>query len=309
MNSLTKFFFYLLFSVLIGALVAPFVYWIIALIPAHVGTLSPLIHSIQQMPFHRYLSRSIQVTALILLWPTIATLKIYRLSDFYLYQNPYAFRDLLMGIIIGIIPVFLMQIFFLWNGWYLINEKFSFLLLPKIFLATIAVAIFEEFFFRGVLLGLCRDILTNKAAIILISLAFAGVHFLNFPHTQSEVTHWWSGLALLLHAGSGMVAGWLAFGAFMTLLMIGIILAWVTVRTGSLFLAIGLHAAWIFSQQLFNFLAHYNIEPQNALLPWFGVPQVYGMVPIGIFPLFSLLITTLFLRQWLGRREKLLCGC
>ena len=305
MNSLTKIFFYLFFSILIGALVAPLAYWVIALFPVHDGFFSQLIHSIQQMPFHRYVSRSIQVTALILLWPLITSLKIQRLSDLYLYRNLYAPLDVIIGISVAIIPFSLLQLVFLFKGWSVFSQAdFSFLLIPKILASAAIVAVFEEFFFRGVLLGLCRHVLKKEASIIFTALLFSGVHFLNLPHSNNETVHFWSGLALLLQAGSCLPTSPLLLGAFIMLFVSGIILAWVTVRTQSLFLAMGLHAAWIFTQQFFNSLTVYHVEPPNALFPWLAASQIHGMVPVGILPFFPLLITALLLKQWLKKRRK-----
>lgn len=305
MQPLVKIFLYLFFSVLIGAIVAPIAYWGVALLPVHDGVLSHFIHSVQQMPFHRYESRSIQVVAFLFLLPTIFSLKVYSLSDLSLFPNRFAFTDSYIGILAAIIPLWLLEVFFLSRNWYVLDTDFSFLLLPKIILTAITVALFEEFIFRGVLLGLCRRVFNNEVAIVFTAIIFAGIHFLNFPHINLETVHCWSGLVLLLKAGHGFSSYSLAFGAFITLLIVGVILAWVTIRTESLFLAMGLHGAWIFGQQFFNLMASCHIEPPNSFLPWVGVSQIYGMVPVGIFTLFPFMMTFFLLKQWFNKRENI----
>jgi membrane protease YdiL (CAAX protease family) len=294
---------YLLASLLIGVLVAPWIYELLQLIPANGdGFFVHLISSLQKMPFHRYASRSVQITALVLLWPTILSLRIQRLSELSLYRNAYALWDLLCGLFLALVPLWLMGIFFLWQGWYFFRFTHSLIFLFPLLSTAALVAVFEEFFFRGLLLGLCCRFLSNSAAAVFTAFLFAGVHFLNLPHGHEEVVHWWSGLALLLSWGAGLPSWPLALGAFFNLFLVGIILAWVTLRTYSLWLAIGLHAAWIFGQQFFNLVTSYTIAPPDALLPWLGVSQIYGMVPVGLLTLIPLGLTALLLKRWLQGR-------
>ncbi len=303
MKSLTKIFIYLLLSVVIGAAVAPIAYGMIVLFPSDgLGFIGKFIYSVQQMPFHRYASRSIQVIALLMLWPMIKSLKIKRMSDLALYHNKQAWRDLWGGIVMALIPLWLLEIFFVWQGWYVLDGSFSFGLCGKILGAAIVVAIVEECLFRGVLLGLSRRFLRNEAAIFFTTLIFTGVHFLNLPHHHESNVCWWSGFSLLFSIGSHGGSFSLALGACVTLVVLGMILAWVTIRTESLWLAIGLHGAWIFGQQIFNAMAHYRVTPSGALLPWLGPSQIYGMVPVGIIIFFPFTITTLLLKKWLNVR-------
>lgn len=301
MNALTKIFYYLFFSVLIGALIAPFAYWGISLLPVSESFYGHFIHSIQQMPFHRYESRSIQIAALVLLWPTLASLKI-GLRDLNLFPNYKGLDDLLIGAISGIVPLWLLEAFLLGKGWYIFNSTFPLHLLVKILLTAAIVSLMEEFIFRGLLLGLFQQVFNRGSAIIVTALFFAGCHFFNFPHTNLEKVHLWSGLTILLQVGRSFPSSSLLFGTFLTLFLVGVILAWVTVKTKSLFLAIGLHGGWIFGQQFFNILAMYHIEPANALLPWLGPSQIYGMVPVGVITLIPFGITSLLLACWLKKR-------
>lgn len=304
---LTKIFFYLLASLLIGLLIAPLIYQVIQGLPAsHCGKVSEFLFFLQQMPFHRYVSRSVQVTALLLLWPTIAWLRIQSLSELSLYKNRNARADLLCGIVVALVPLWLLETFFVWNGWYLFNAAIAFSSLFKLLATAMFVSLFEEFFFRGLLLGLSRRFLSDRVAIFFTAFLFAGVHFLNMPHAAKESVHWWSGLAICANVAQGLPATPLLLGAFASLLALGIILAWVTLRTGSLWLAIGLHAAWIFGQQSFNHVAHYAITPPNAFLPWIGVPQIYGMVPVGLLTFLPLMVTVLLLKRWLTRSSTAL---
>ena len=302
MSSLIKIFVYLVLSVLIGALLAPFFYKIILMLPIdHSGFMGELLSSVQQMPFYRYVSRTIQVVAFILLWPTIVSLKIERLSDLSLYPNDHAVSDLLKGFLAALSPLWLLEVLLIMVKWYLLENFCSWKLGLKIVTTAFVVASLEEFLFRGVILGLIRRFFKNEAAIILVAFFFAGVHFLNLPHFQEVTMHWWSGFSLLFHRDQYWSDWPLAIGAFGTLFFLGVILGWATVRTESLWLAIGLHAGWIFAQQFFHAVTRENFFD---LLPWWGPFQIHGMVPIGILVIMPLGITTLLIKKIVTWRKN-----
>ena len=165
-KSLEKIFFYLLISVLAGALVAPWIYLTIQGWDAsHWGSLSSFVASLQSMPFHRYFSRSVQISALILLWPIVRWLGMYHLADFSLYPNNHARADLLLGSVAALVPLLFLEIFFIWKGWYVLTPSFHPALLLKFLAAASVVALLEEFFFRGLLLGVSRRAFGDLARI------------------------------------------------------------------------------------------------------------------------------------------------
>ena len=141
MKSLIKIFLYLVLSVLIGALLAPLFYEIILLFPAdRFGFIGPLLSSVQQMPFHRYVSRTIQIAALILLWPTIRSLKIERLSDLSLYRNNHAGGDFLKGFMVALFPLWLVEALFIKFQWYFLKGLYSWQIGFKVLTTALTVA-------------------------------------------------------------------------------------------------------------------------------------------------------------------------
>ena len=120
-------------------------------------------------------------------------------------------------------------------------------------LAAAFVALLEELFFRGVLLGALRKTCHRATAVILSSAVYALLHFFQRPEAP-EAIEWSSGLMVL----AGMLRG---FGelehlvpGFFTLTLAGIILAVAYLRTGTLFFSIGLHAGWIFWLKSYGFI-------------------------------------------------------
>ena len=264
---------------------------------------------IQAMPFHRYLSRSLQVAAIVLLWPLMRSLHVRSLKEFGLFPNPRCMRDMTIGFSAGIFCALLMQPLLIFSGAFVLNADWSshlLLALPRLLLTAAVVAILEEFLFRGVLLGFLRQVMDPMLAILISALIFAGVHFLNLPSSGSASLppSWSSGLAMIASLGGALPPWQMLLAAFATLFVAGVIVAWMTVRTGSLWSAIGLHGSWVLSQQLFNTAAGFQVHPQNALLPFLGPSQCNGMVPVGLVPLLSLLLAGFLVTILLRKRTQ-----
>jgi len=285
---LGKIFLYLAAVVLAGALVAPQAWELIhRLSPDLFGG---FLGKIQGMPFHRYLSRSIQVSALVLLLPLLRSLRIRSLRAFSLVPNPRSLRDLGIGVTAGLLCMALMIPFFLRFGACSLSPDWEAALghaLPRVAATAVAVALLEEFLFRGVLLGLLRQVMVPSAAVFLAAIPFAALHFLNLPRGEGGSVAWWSGLSSLAQAVTSLPPWPLLLWGMATLFVAGLLLGWLTVRTGSLHAAIGLHGVWILGQQLFNKVSVFQPDTA-ALLPFIGPAQCSGAVPIGLVPLGAL---------------------
>src|SRR5205823_7188770 len=91
---------YLLATVLVGALLAPCLFWGAQAQAAH-GSLTFLAH----YDFETYFHRALLVAALVLLWPLVRSLEVRSLDDLGLTQNPHRWRDLLAGFVLSIVPL------------------------------------------------------------------------------------------------------------------------------------------------------------------------------------------------------------
>ena len=306
-RSLGKIFLYLLLVLIGGALAAPIAWHLIQMLPPDL--LGGLIGKVQGMPFHRYLSRSLQVAAILLLWPLLRSLRVRSLGELGLSGSARPTTDLGTGILAGLFCILLLEAASLASGAFAVYPAWEGPLLaalPRLLLTAVVVAILEEFLFRGILLGFLRQVTTPTLAIIFSAIFFSGVHFLNLPAAASGDTSplWYSGISFLGSVGSSFPP-WPVFGwAFATLLAAGIILGWMTVRTGSLFAAIGLHGSWILGQQAFNISAYYLVKPPGSLLPFFGPPQCHGMVPVGMIPLGALILACILAGILLRERPR-----
>jgi membrane protease YdiL (CAAX protease family) len=306
-SSLGKIFLYVFLVLLGGAIAAPLAWHFVQMLPAHL--LGGHIEMIQAMPFHRYFSRTLQVSALLMLWPLLRSLRIRSLAEFGLVPNPRPFCDAAVGFSAGLLCALLLQPLLIFSGAFVLHHGFVSLAmhaLPRILFTAVVVAALEEFLFRGVLLGFFRQITTPAAAIVASSILFAAVHFFNLSASQADgiAPHWWSGLAMIGSLGHALPSWHLLAWAFATLFTLGMILARMTVRTGSLWGAIGLHGSLILGQQLFNAVAGFQVLSSDGLLPLFGPPQCNGMVPVGLVPLGALLLSGLLTKVLLRWRRQ-----
>jgi uncharacterized protein len=275
--ALGKILVYLIVVVLLGTALAPPIYW--------------MLHPTVDFPFYRYLSRTIQVTAIVLLFPLLLWLGIRSPRELGLERNPRAAHDALVGLCLALAPGALFGAACLMFDVYRIKEDLVPFLLLRILLTAGLVAVVEECLFRGVLLGLASRSFGQWPAALGVSVVFAGVHFLRPSKGVDSSVEWWTGLAQILRVFDGAPPPSLWIAGFFSLLTAGIILAFATFCTRSLWLPIGLHAGWIFCQQALQWLAKYRVKPPEALFPWIGPNVVSGAVPTGLVPLAVLLLT------------------
>jgi hypothetical protein len=303
-RSLGKIFLYAFCVLLVGALVAPQAWHLIQMMPG--DWLHGLLGDVQRMPFHRYLSRSMQVVAILLLWPLLHSLHIRSLEELGLTSSRCMLRDLAAGFLAGIPSFLVLLVAFLISGAFELHIGWHAPLIPRIILTSVVVALVEEFLFRGVILGFLRQFLGTGVAIIVSAVIFATLHFLNLPSSgaHEEAPSWWSGLVALTALGKGLppwpILGW----AFATLFFAGILLGWMTTQTGALWASIALHGSWIFGQQFFNSLSSYRHIPPDAFLPFVAPAQCHGAVAVGLDALFALLIAALLAVILLRKRQR-----
>ncbi len=286
MRPLTKILTYLLVVVLLAAVLSPPIYWLVQWLGGH-----GILPFLAEFPFRRFFSRTAQVTAIVLLVPLLFWLRIRSVQEFGLARNPHRVRDLVVGLLMALLPVILLGAGYIYFEVYGLKKELNFAPLFRIVLTAGFVAVVEEWLFRGVILGLAVRAFGKLAAALSVSLIFAGVHFIKPGASPDEAVGWESGFGQIARVfDSAPPFAQLALG-FFSLFVAGLILALAALRTRSLWLPIGLHAGWIFGQQALQLLAKFRIKPADELLPWVGPNVVSGAVPVGLVPVFVLLLT------------------
>lgn len=273
--------------VLLACLISPPLYWIGSWL-ADLGVL-PIVKG---FPFHRYFSRCVQISAILLLWPAFRGIGVRKINDLGLQKNDEWFRDLVSGFAMAFVPVAILGVAYIFSGVYLLKPSFEVAGFLRIAGSATIVSILEEFLFRGVLLGLAVAAMPRSLAAILSAFFFSIVHFMRTSRSGFDLPiDWGSGFAQLPYVFSS-APPWPLFGwGFLSLFLAGLLLAWTALRTRSLFLPIGLHAGWIFAQQSLQRIAQFSPKPPDELLPWVGPNVVSGAVPTGLIPVSVLIIT------------------
>jgi membrane protease YdiL (CAAX protease family) len=179
---------------------------------------------------------------------------------------------------------------------YSLREAISFSALASVFLTAGIVPVIEEFFFRGLILGVLLRNGPRVMSILLTSAFFSILHFLKAPEETTTDVGWSSGFVSIANSFSQFGQPMLLAAAFTTLFLLGWILADARVRTESLWLPIGLHAGWIFASGAFNKVAHRDM----LALPWLGKSLL-----VGIAPLLVAMLSWALLRVWLNYANTL----
>ncbi len=140
-------------------------------------------------------------------------------------------------------------------------------LLLTAFISGIIIALIEETLFRGAMLTSIGNQSTVTVAIVITSLFFALVHFIN-PESSlnTENLSWLSGLHILKDAFIPFLHPVEIFDSFLALFLAGVLLALLKIRTQSLALCIGVHAGWVVTIKVFKRVTDTNVLSEFAFL-------------------------------------------
>ena len=275
---------YFIATVVIGAILAPILFWSAQSLAAH-GVFSFL----AKYDFETFFHRALLVAAVLLLWPLLRLSHVRCLADLGLAPSSRWGRDLCAGAIVSVVPLLFCGVLLISLHAYAFRHSFAWPRFGKMLVASITVPFVEEAFFRGIVLGVLLRTGRKYMAIFAVSVIFAAVHFLKAPERTSETVTWTSGFSSIAHAFDGIGDPIMLASALATLFFIGWILADARVLTHSLWLSIGLHAGWIFSSGTFSLLARQRVPA----LPWVGKNLLVGIIPLGVAA-----VTWVIMRIW-----------
>jgi len=150
-------------------------------------------------------------------------------------------------------------------------------LIPKYFLAAIAIAIIEEGFFRAFLLGGMKGDFGNRVALIASAAIYAAAHLVRSP-ARFYVTGYdpGAGLITLAHSIDQFTNPAIAIPTLIGLFILGIVLGEAYILTGSVYFSIGLHSGFVLGAKLWP-----KIILGRAMLPWWvagggAIPLIGG---------------------------------
>jgi len=276
---------YFIAIVVIGALLAPLLFWSAQSLAAH-----GVFPFLAKYDFETFFHRATLIAAALLLWPFLRISHVRSMADLGLAPNPRWGRDLCVGAVLAAIPLLCCGALLIAFHVYSLRHIFAWSRFGKVFAASITVPFIEEAFFRGIVLGVLLRTGRKYMPILVVSALFAAVHFLKAPERTSAVVTWSSGLNSIANSFGRLGDPMMLVSAFATLFLIGCVLADARVLTRSLWLSIGLHAGWIFGSGTFSLLA----RRQALALPWLGKNLLVGIIPLGVAT-----FTWIIMRTWL----------
>ncbi|MEY2487645.1 MAG: protease family protein [Verrucomicrobiota bacterium] len=280
---------YFVTVVVLGALLAPILFWAAQWLTAH-----DIFPFLARFDFETFFHRALLLAAVLLIWPLFRAIKVRQLSDLDLQPNPRRWRHLFGGFLSAIVPLFCCGLILVTTQVYSIRLHIAWSTLGAILLTAVVVPAIEESFFRGLVLGILLRSRRQYLSIGITSALFAIVHFLKAPERTSAIVTWTSGFRSVAHSFAQFSEPMLVLTGFTTLFLIGWILGDTRVRTRSLWVSIGLHAGWILGNGVFNKIARRQI----MLLPWLGKNLLIGIIPLGV-----ICLTWIIVRLWLGRQR------
>jgi uncharacterized protein len=279
---------YLMATLLLGALAAPWLYWA----GQHASGIRHL-QFLRETDFQRFFNRSILISAFILLLPILPWIGLKRFRSLGLAKNPDRLKQFFGGFLISFGLMVALGAALVGFGIFELKEVLPWGRLPGVLLTAIVVAVLEESLFRGAILGLARQSFSPLSSALFTSALFAVVHFLKPAEDKIQDVRWYSGFEILPHAFHQFAEPMLVLGLFLSLALLGLLLAHATLRTQSLWLPMGIHAGLIFGKMGFSKMS----KRIQDLMPWFGSDITIGVGSILILLFLWLLIWLSFLRD------------
>ena len=294
MKDLRKLLLYLAASLVLGALLAPLLFkW------GHSLADRGIFPGVTGQGFHRYFSRTVEISAILLLWPLARSLRVRSLAELGLRRDSQSVRRLSFGFAAAVALMAVMALLVSAFGGVIFfpAEMRRLGEIPKVIFTAACVGFIEECIFRGAFLGLLQRSMPRGGALIASSLFFAVLHFIQPLKSEiaPESVTWSSGLALIPSVFGQWSDPMLVAASFTTLLAVGSVLGWAMQRTSSLWLGIGLHAGWVFCVQGFGKFAYFA----PGKLPWIGAD-----IRVGLAPLLTVILTGLVCRAWLAHGTR-----
>jgi membrane protease YdiL (CAAX protease family) len=232
---------YLAVVLIIGALIAPLLYWCLPYIAR-----GPL-EFLADTPFRRVADRAFMLCALIALYPLVRYLSLTR-DDWGWRLGPRRFAaNVGVGIAIGVLSLLILVGIEIGIGVVVWDDRRDVADLIRAIasgiLGGIVIGVIEESCFRGAMYGGLRRRRSIATAALVTAVIYASVHFIRSSGEFKNV-YWYSGFELI---GSAFTkyATITTIGPFLALVAVGVFLALVRERTGHIALGVGIHCGWV----------------------------------------------------------------
>src|SRR5437762_8047091 len=181
--------------VVVGAVLAPILYWSAQSLAAH-GVFSFL----AKYDFETFFHRAILIAAAVLLWPLLRVSHVSGMADLELAPNPRWGRDVLAGVLLSGIPLLCCGALLIALHICSFRHVFAWSRFAKLLVASIAVPLIEEAFFRGIVLGVLLRSGRKYFALFVVSAFFSVVHFLKGSERTTAIVTCTCGFNSVAHS-------------------------------------------------------------------------------------------------------------
>ena len=259
--------------ILLGALLAPWLFWALQGLAAHFSSFGSLAHQ----PFHRIFDRALLIVAFAGLWPLLRTIGFRSWQDVGYVKARGWSRQIIIGFTLGLGSFLLVAVIAVAVGSRAVNlGKSAAQIVGAIFrylLTGIVVALIEETFFRGALQGAFQRGMNVVVAVMLASMIYSGLHFVkpNRVNIPANQVTWSSGVTCLVGSVTRSASERDVLVGFVTLFLAGCILGLAYVKTKALYFSIGLHAGWVLANEFARWLGAYQIIEDKIAWPVLAV--------------------------------------
>jgi membrane protease YdiL (CAAX protease family) len=235
-------------------------------------------HTGWRFPFPRIFDRTVMATLLIAMLFAARDLKLISLMIKGLVHLPRrSFRYAVRGFVVAMIAIAILIGLAIAFGGRTADIGTAIALIPKYFLAAIAIAFIEEAFFRAFLLGGMRRDFGKRVALIVSAAIYAIAHLVRSP-ARFYVTGYTpgAGLITLAHSIDQFKDPGIAIPTLVGLFLLGLVLGEAYILTGSVYFSIGLHCGFVLGSKLWP-----KIILDRAVVPWWiagggAIPLIGG---------------------------------
>lgn len=225
-----------------------------------------LVGLLDDQPIHRIVHRVAMLAAII---GTVWLVRRWQLTDrqsagFGLPRRQF-WKQLGIGLLVGALIIAPLLLSLYWLDVRIADPKIEITvgLLAKVLvkglLTGLGVSLIEEIFFRGYLFTAIERESGRLLAIVLPSLLYASVHFLDGRlRVPRDEIGWDSGFTVLSRMFLAYNDPLRILDSFLALFAVGILLAIARARSGAIALCIGMHAAWVCLLYLNTVITEFN---------------------------------------------------
>lgn len=234
---------------------------------------------IERAHFTRYFNRAVLVCAIVFIWPFLRWVRLDRSLLPTWKPLSSGLKQWALGFALASGLLLVLGFVFFKMGAYQLHPDPRWWKFGEPITAALGAGIVEEFFFRGLLLGLLLRTMSTRPALLAGTFVFALVHFLKPPEgwqIDDAAVTWSSGFLVLKQIAVGFGDVQFLLAEFATLFAVGWVLAHVRMQTGALWAGIGLHGGWVFGLKYFSTLTTHT----NGWLPWIGANLKIGLAPL-----------------------------